>query len=271
MQFKDTDKIMSETKTFLTGKNHVSFSEINLWRECTFRHKLRYIDKILLDRPSEYLDFGKAIHAACENFLKTRVMNVDIALEIITEEWEKKGFYDRLKWNMIAINILESVPAFFDKTFLNWEYYSAEEMLYENLEKHDNLSFKGYIDGVIKADDKRGNTKWWIIDYKTCSWGWPRQKKQSPAVASQLVYYKHFWAKKRNIDLKDIKCAFILMKRTGKKGKCCELVHISSGEERSGKALKVIDNMIHSVNKNIFIKNRDSCRWCEYKDTEHCP
>ena len=259
------------TPKLLTGKGHVSFSEINIWRECTFRHKLKYINKIALDKPSEYLGFGTAIHAACENYLKTRVMNVDIALNIIKEEWEKYKFYDRLKWNLIAITILESVPAFFDKQFPNWEYFSAEELLLENIENHDNVSFKGYIDGVIKTTDKNDKPKWWIIDYKTCSWGWPRKKKQSAAVASQLVYYKHFWAKKQNINLKDIKCAFILMKRNGKKGKCCELVPISSGQQRSQQALKVIDNMIHSMSNKIFLKNRDACRWCEYKDTEHCP
>ena len=32
--------------TFPTGKPHVSFSEIKIWKECPWRHKLTYIDKI---------------------------------------------------------------------------------------------------------------------------------------------------------------------------------------------------------------------------------
>ena len=31
---------------FPTGKPHVSFSEIKAWKECSWRHKLIYIDKI---------------------------------------------------------------------------------------------------------------------------------------------------------------------------------------------------------------------------------
>ena len=32
--------------TFKTGKPHVSFSEIKVWKECPYRHKLTYVDKI---------------------------------------------------------------------------------------------------------------------------------------------------------------------------------------------------------------------------------
>ena len=31
---------------FPTGKPHVSYSEVRCWKECPFRHKLSYIDKI---------------------------------------------------------------------------------------------------------------------------------------------------------------------------------------------------------------------------------
>ena len=29
-----------------TGKPHISFSEIKQWKECPYRHKLAYVDKI---------------------------------------------------------------------------------------------------------------------------------------------------------------------------------------------------------------------------------
>jgi hypothetical protein len=87
----------------------------------------------------------------------------------------------------------------------------------------------------------------------------------------QLILYKNFWANKHSIPLKDIKCGFILCKRAGKNGKRCEFVPVSVGEVSSGRAFKVINNMIASMNRGIAIKNRESCKWCEYKDTEHCP
>ena len=74
---------MSDKLLLPTGKPHVSFSEVSNWSACSYRHKLRYVEGVDLFKPSVYLDFGTAIHAACENFLKTRVMNPKIATEII--------------------------------------------------------------------------------------------------------------------------------------------------------------------------------------------
>ena len=50
-------------------------------------------------------------------------------------------------------------------------------MLYEPIENKD-LNFKGYIDGVIRVPNKKGDGhKYWIIDWKTAqSYGWRRSK-----------------------------------------------------------------------------------------------
>jgi len=254
-----------------TNKPHISFSEINEWNKCTFKHKLKYIDGINLSTRSVYLDFGIAIHAACENFLKTKNMDISFATNIIDEAWAAHDFPDKQNWIEIAEGILNDVPTFFDDTFENWEFVSAEEMLYENIANKDDVKFKGYIDGIIKSVDSSGKEKYWIVDYKTCSWGWPRHKKQSFEVAMQLILYKNFWSQKHNIPLKDIKCGFILCKRAGKNGKRCELVPVSVGDITTKKAFKVISNMLSGMHRGIAIKNRESCKWCEYKDTQHCP
>ena len=34
--------------------------------------------------------------------------------------------------------------------------------------------------------------------------------------------------------------------------------------------MKQVKNMISSVRKNIFLKNRNSCKFCPFLDTEHC-
>ena len=61
----------NETPTFPNGKPHVSFSEIKQWKECPFRHKLAYIDKIDTFKPSPYLHFGTAVHEGCETLLSS--------------------------------------------------------------------------------------------------------------------------------------------------------------------------------------------------------
>ena len=110
-----------------------------------------------------------------------------------------------------------------------------------------------------------------MIDWKTAgAWGWRREKKQDLGMTAQLILYKHFWAKKHNIDLKDIRCAFILLKRAGKKGKVCDIVKVSVGPKTYEKGLKLMRNMIKTVNRGMFLKNRNNCTFCPYKGTEHC-
>jgi hypothetical protein len=89
-------------------------------------------------------------------------------------------------------------------------------------------------------------------------------------MTAQLILYKHFWAKKHNIDLKDIRCGFVLLKRAGKKGKVCELVKVSVGPKTLNRGIKIMKNMINSVNKKLFLKNRNSCKFCPYYKTKHC-
>ena len=53
-------------------KDYISYSELSTWMECNYRHKLKYIDKIKLDGPSEHTEFGTLIHEILEEFLKTK-------------------------------------------------------------------------------------------------------------------------------------------------------------------------------------------------------
>ena len=276
-------------KLFPTGKKHISFSEIKIWKECSYRHKLIYIDKIDMFEPSPFLDFGTAVHEGCETYLKSKTIDRDKLLGDLREAWDKYGFdspewVERqpgwyLKssnvgidtWCQWAENMWNDVPSFLDETFPGWECFEAEEQLYESVEKR-NVSSKGFIDGIIKVPKKRGTGyNYWIIDWKTAgAYGWRREKKQDISMTAQLILYKHFWSRKHGIDLKDVRCGFILLKRGGKPGKICELVTVSVGPKSLDKGRRLMNNMIGSVNNGIFLKNRNSCRYCPYENTEHC-
>lgn len=260
-----------------TGKPHVSFSEMRDWQDCSYRHKLKFIDKVGEDLPGVHLDFGTSVHAACENFLKTRVMDRKVFLNSLKELWEKhqpldpknfttKSFTDFGKQGM---SILADVPKWFDETFPGWELVDAEHALYEPLEGFPH-AFKGFIDVVIKAPNPKGKPLVWLLDWKTCSWGWSMEKKSDPLVRSQLVLYKNFWSTKTNYNTKDVRCGFILLKRTAKPGAHCELVTTSVGDVTTGRSLKVINNMVTSVKRGIAVKNRANCTWCMYYNTPHC-
>jgi hypothetical protein len=274
-----------EEKLLPTGKKHVSFSEIKCWKECSWRHKLVHIDKIDMFEPSPYLDFGTAVHEGCETLLETRTVDKEKLLKDITTAWDKHGFgepewYEKMpgwykhapveEWCEWAENMWEDVPTFLDETFPGWEPIKAEETLYEDID-NSFVKFKGFIDAVIVAPDKKGNDKVWIIDWKTSqSYGWRRDKKQDILMTSQLMLYKYFWSRKHNVPLKDIRCGFILLKRGGKPGNMCELVPVSVGPTSIERSTKILKNMIKAVTSGFYLKNRNSCKFCQFKDTEYC-
>lgn len=165
----------------------------------------------------------------------------------------------------------DDVPRFLDETFPGWQSVSAEEALYEDIVGKD-IKFKGFIDVIIKVPRKNGTWKYWILDWKTAkSYGWDRRKKQDFLTQAQIVLYKHYWATKNSIPLRDVGCGFVLLKRGGKPGKMCDFVQVSSGPKTTEKARKMVTSMISAVNKKFFLKNRDSCTFCDFRDTPNCP
>lgn len=277
---------IEEPSKFPTGKHHVSFSEIKMWKECPWRHKLMHIDKIDVFEPSPFLDFGTAVHEGCETFLESSSIDRNKLTKDIKEAWLEHGFDDPEwvakqpgwykyapvdTWLDWANSMWDEVPAFLDETFPGWETEKAEQKLYEPIENKPVL-FKGFIDAVIKVPKKKGDGyNYWILDWKTAQpYGWRREKKQDILMTSQLILYKLFWSKKFNIPLKDIRCGFILLKRGGKPGKICELVTVSVGPKAIEKSTKILNSMITSVSKGFTLKNRGSCTYCPYKDTKHC-
>jgi hypothetical protein len=258
-----------------TGKPHVSFSELRDWQDCSYRHKLKHVNKIVLSEPSPILYFGTAVHAACEEYIKTKQMNGQVSIDALNAAWQenegKKGFEKESLPSFISEseNILADVPNFLDVNFPDWECVDAEHALYEPIEKYPH-AFKGFIDVIIKIKGKKDDDLYWLLDWKTTSWGWTAEKKSDPRYQQQLIFYKNFWSAKAGINPKKVRCGFVLLKRTAKPGQHCELVKVSVGDVSTGRSLKVLNNMIGSIKRGVAIKNRDSCTYCEYKNTEHC-
>lgn len=281
----DLDRLAREKKLekLPTGKPHVSFSEMGDWDACSFRHKLKYVAKVDLSKPGPLMDFGTAVHASCEDYLRTRVMKPEIAEAMIRSVWDKNRdlltkdkagnevplFDDVERYVKESKQILADVPAWFDEQFPDWEFVDAEHYLYEAIGEKPH-AFKGFIDGIVRCKGPKGKTLIWLLDWKTTGWGWTAEKKGDPKVCAQLVLYKHFWCAKTGTDPKDVRCAFVLLKRSAKEGKHCEQVTTSVGEVTTGRSLKVINNMLSSVKRGIAIKNRANCTWCDYYNTEHC-
>jgi ATP-dependent exoDNAse (exonuclease V) beta subunit len=256
-------------------RSHISFSELKIWNECPYKHKLVYIENVKEFLGNEYTAFGTAVHHVCEKVV------FDEKLDLITEFNSKflkelKFLTEKkveLKKDLVsqmrkqAVSLLEYILPSLKKTFDNFEVFSVEEKLYEDLDG-TSLKFKGYIDLVIKTPDN----KYHVIDWKTCSWGWDSKKKTDRMTTYQLTLYKHFFAKKHNINPKDIETHFALLKRTAKTNNV-EIFRVTSGPKKTDNSLNLLKKAIYNVESKKFIKNRLSCTsgyGCEFYKTEHC-
>jgi len=278
---------------FPTDKPHVSYSEVRAWKECAYRHRLLYIDKIGVDEPSPYLSYGTAVHDGIESFLKSGKMDKESVFDKIKSEWAKHGFDSQEwideqaayrasqgwrpkkheyieSWIDYADSALDELPDFLKEEFGDYEIISAEEQLYEYYPDGE-IFFKGFIDALIKVNI-RGKEYYYVIDWKTAGdKGWYASKRRDILTWAQIALYKSFWRNKNGIDIKSVKCGFVLLKRGAKRGEVCELVKVSVGPKAEENAIKILRTMVKMVRKGIYLKNRKSCLFCEFKNTPACP
>ena len=253
---------------------HISYSELKIWAECPFKHKLMYIDKIKGFVGNEFTAFGGAIHTLCEQAV---LGNIE---EDFYEDFFQIAFRQELQKiqvtkpslvlemldqvNNIHPEIIPSLNNYFD----NYEVVSVEERLFEDIEdfEDEKYNFKGFVDLVLKTDDG----KYHIIDWKTCSWGWKAEKKTDSLTTYQLTLYKKFFCQKHDIDPSMVETHFALLKRTAKNN-VVEFFRVTSGPRKTNNANQLLLKAVSNINRQIKFKNRMSCERCEFRKTKHCP
>ena len=278
----------------MAGK-HISYSEWKNWHICPHYHKLTYIDKVTQFEGNIFTAFGKALHTVCEytltspeKYRKAGAIEALVKEQFLKElkalpEDEQQRAKRDFKLKEWLVSGLEIVPDLyrcltekFGKLGEDWEVLKAEEQLYVPITEFTEAEkkFKGFIDLVVysKRDEKIH-----LIDWKTCSWGWRREKKSDTILAYQLVFYKHFYARKYEVDPKDVDCHFVLLKRTAKAGKKAEFVRVTAAKKRTTDALNALTKALHNINKQNYVKNRLACKsckdrfgTCEFYQTEYC-
>jgi len=251
---------------------HISFSELKLWNECPWKHKLVYLEGIKAFEGNEHTAFGTAVHSTCEQLVENNISNAPEyfqeqflkELQGLPENYELKKdlvVSMRVQGCMLSAHILPALKDYFG----DYELVSVEEKLYEPIEGYDDYNFKGYIDLVLKTSDG----KYHIIDWKTCSWGWDAKKKADKYITYQLTLYKKFWCEKYEVDPSLVETHFALLKRTAKKDNV-EIFRVTSGPRKTENATKLLTNALIHISKGNHVKDRRSCSNCEFRKTEHC-
>ena len=254
---------------------HISFSALKNWHRCPYYHKITYVDGNKLFKGNEYTAFGTALHSVCEKVLLEETMDPSEYFEHMFSNNLNALDNDNVEVNADLVASMHKqgtelaqlvYPAVKDY-FKNYEVVSVEERLQEPIKEYieKEYDFKGYIDLVLKTDDG----KYHIIDWKTCSWGWDSRKRSDPMSVYQLVFYKYYFANKHNIDPENIEVHFGLLKRTVKKDKV-EIFKVTSGKKRMDNAIKLLNKALYNITNQNYVKNKLSCRNCEFYKTEYC-
>jgi hypothetical protein len=249
---------------------HISFSALKDWNFCAWYHKLTRIDKIGGFEGNAFTAFGNAIHEVCEKkLLREKVNEDDLFLERfehflseLKEEQDPKLVSDMREQGKA---ILPEIEDALEDYFGDYEVLGSEIPLEETIEGEDSIIFKGYIDGVVATPDGKVH----IFDWKTCSWGWDAKRRNEPMTTYQLTLYKYFFARKMDVDPKNVETHFALLKRTSKKDRV-EFFRVTSGPRKTENALKLLNKALYNIKNKRYIKNRLSCRNCAFNKTEHC-
>lgn len=261
---------------------------------CQWRWKLDYLEGKRAKNYGVHLDFGTSIHAAIEVF-KTRKdpVSLDEAIAVFETTFNKcwednyekyEGRDKEAKKDDFLLSGKVILQRFDEcKELKEAEVVYNEHELFLPIDRTDEvkINFKGFIDMVIKTKDKRGNTILYVCDFKSCSWGWPLEKKQDRDLQYQLLLYKHFLCKKFNLDPTLVRTAFVLLKKKSRKGDSpVEFMPVSAGPVSTQRAIDQLNSDLTTIDVRIqdgkFVKNRKECtnkfgQTCPYKSSEHCP
>ena len=286
-------------------KEHVSYSELRLFNECSWKWVLLKVFGLETAERSFQMDFGKAVRSGMEVlYSPDRPMDVAAATRHALEMYEKAlSEYEILHESdrKEAERIKQFIPRFYEDCLTCPELQGittlkSELQLYQEILRTDGLAlkFKGFIDITFIKKLKR-KTVIYIADFKTCQWGWPADKFRDIEVISQLILYKHFFCKLTGADPKNVSTAFILLKKKPKRTSardvlpetfesCVDVVKIGAGPKATEKALQYLQQSITAMHSYTYEKNFDACKrgWidpetkeertvqCPFLDTPHC-
>ena len=208
----------------------ISYSQFSQWDKCPYTWKLNYVDKAETFKGNIYTLFGSALHETIQAYLvcyyERTIKEADnlplrdilqyrmehnykISKEQHGDDFDvsledmKEFFNDGCN---IIDEFLKRKSGYFPKK--NTELVGIEIGL--NHKVTDTIDFRGYMD-VVLHNSVTGRIK--IIDIKTATMGWNKYMKADKIKTNQLLLYKYFFSKEREIPIDKIDIEYLILKR----------------------------------------------------------
>ena len=215
-------------------QKNISYSQMSIFRSCSYRWKLQYKDKVKKFNSSIHTVFGNAIHETMQHYLDIMYEKSAAAAdrEINTEEYFREKFIGDYqeqykKNNNQHFSTAEEMREFFEDgvAILDWfkkkrsRYFTRKGTYLVGCEipiviapnkMLNNILYTGYLD-VVTYNENTDTFK--IIDIKTSTKGWNKFDKTNEDKHFQLILYKEFFSEQYGIPLDKIDIEFFIVKR----------------------------------------------------------
>jgi len=280
--------------------SRISYSQLSMFSECPMHWKLKYIDDLAIQEPSIHLLFGTAMHEVIQTWLEVMYNDsIKNANKLNLEQRLHDKMMERFQIDKEAYGkdpcTLEQLREFFQDgcDILDFvkkrraDYFSkrgykligCEVPIEVNMKK--NIKMVGYLDIVI-LDEFHNTLK--IYDIKTSTQGWNKWMKKDENKTQQLLLYKQFYSKQYNHPIDKIEVEYFIVKRKLWENamfpqKRVQKFSPASGTVSMNKVAKRLDTFLdlafddkgERISENIIpTPSKKSCKWCEFKNTEHC-
>jgi putative RecB family exonuclease len=252
------------------GIDHLSYSQINCYTNCSLKYRFHYIDGLEEEFTSSALLFGSGIHSGLQAYLQSILeadpLRPDQLLDLFRNEWRtsQKGkirFSARESEESLTNKAHELFTLFVDAYDPHGEVIAVEEAFSIDLNGHagDNSVALPPLVGSIDAIIKNGSTA--LIDFKTAS-----RKPNGDVNAMQLVAYS-LGATTLGYEPNELAYRYEYLVKTAKPELVNHPVRIDDDDRR--RFVKIVTRVWKAIQSSIFYPNPSYlCGSCGYQ--EHC-
>jgi putative RecB family exonuclease len=244
-----------------------SNSRLETFKQCKYKYKLQYIDRVRPDVPDKVETFmGSMVHETLDKLyrdLKGGFLNTkDEVIKFYGKKWRENWSDDILivKSNMSQSDYFSKGMQFLEDYYEKHKPFNQAKIV--DLETEDFLELEDGNQYHIRIDrlSSDGNGNYFVCDYKTNN----RLKSQWEVDEDRQLAMYSIWVKRNFEDCKDVKLVWYFLAFN------TELVS-SRTDEQLNKLKKEIEILIKEVEScEDFQTNKSMlCNWCEFKN--QCP
>lgn len=250
-----------------TGRDYLSFSQINTYRSCPLRYYFRYIEQLPEETVSAALVFGSAIHAALEYWFREQLAgnpepDLDLLLAAYQEEWRQRDLTHIEFGRKDDLDSLGQLAERVLRTFCDSDLARPEgTVLGVEEELRDNMidgcpDLLARLDLIVETDDAVI-----VTDFKTSRSRW--SQSQAEQSGEQLLLYSELV--KDLVPGKPLKLEFIVATKT--KTPAVERYTVPHSAESVRRVRKTVEQVWSGIRSGLFYPSPSpmNCGGCPFQ------